>query len=366
VLNLQTISFTGYTIGEDVYKAIPSICSIYGDKLQIIGGNKAIGEALSELKANLENSNIQILEPLFYGGECTYENMMSLAKQSKENGATIIAGVGGGKAIDTAKGVASLLNLPIITIPTIAATCAATTKLSVVYDSNHKFTEFMFYDNPPLHTFINSKIISKAPTKYLRAGMGDTLAKHYECTFSARGDKLNYVSGLGRTISNMCAEPLFIYGKTALQDCESNLVTHSLEQVIQANIVNTGMVSLLVDEEYNGAVAHSLFYGLTLLPHIEKNYLHGDVVAYGILVQLMIDKQSEEAKKIHGYLSDWGCPVSLSHIGVTLDSEAITPVLKETIISPDMEHLPYKIDEAMVYEGILMVEDLNLPIILDA
>lgn len=359
MFNLQTISFTGYTIGKDAYKAIPSICSRYGTKLQIIGGHKALEAAVSELKSCIKDSDIELLEPLFYGGECTYENMKALAKKSKESGANIIAGVGGGKSIDTAKGIASMLNLPVITIPTIAATCAATTALSVVYDLNHKFVEFMFYDNPPIHTFINSGIIAKAPTKYLRAGMGDTLAKHYECNFATRNDNLNFTSALGRTISSMCTEPLFTHGTKALLDCNTRKVTSSLEQVILANIVNTGMVSLLVDENYNGAVAHSLFYGLTLLPHIEEKYLHGDVVAYGILVQLMIDNQIEKAKMIRNYLKEWDCPICLSDIEVPLDRRILDPVLKETVIGPDMEHLPYKINEDMVYEGMLLVEGLN-------
>lgn len=355
---MQNISFTNYTIGEDAYEAISTVCSIYENRLQIIGGHKAILAVQPSLEKALKNSSIQLLEPLWYGGECTLENIELLVTQARKNGAGLIAGVGGGKAIDTAKCVASILNLPIITIPTIAATCAATTALSVLYDSNHKFDRFIFFDNPPTHSFINSGIIASAPSKYLRAGMGDTLAKHYECTFSARGDKLNFTSALGCTISSMCSEPLFEHGTIALKDCEEHNVTPSLEQIIQANVVNTGMVSLLVDEDYNGAVAHSLFYGLTLFPHIEKNYLHGDVVAYGILVQLMIDRQLDEALKVRKLLSQLGCPVTLKDIEVSLDRDKLLEVLKETVNSPDMEHLPYKISEDMVYDSICMVENL--------
>lgn len=355
---MQNISFTNYTIGEDAYEVIPKTCSIYGNKFQIIGGHNALAAALPHLKKAIENTCIQLLQPLWYGGECTLENIEHLVTQARKNGAELIAGVGGGKAIDTAKCVASILNLPIITIPTIAATCAATTALSVLYNSKHKFDKFMFFDKPPVHTFINSGIISSAPVKYLRAGMGDTLAKHYECTFSARGDKLNFTTALGCTISNMCSEPLFEHGTIALKDCENHKVTPSLEQIIQANVVSTGMVSLLVDEDYNGAVAHSLFYGLTLLPHIEKNYLHGDVVAYGILVQLMIDQQRDEALKIRKFLSQWGCPVTLKDIEVSLDRQGLSAVLKETVNGPDMEHLPYKINDDMVYESICIVENL--------
>lgn len=356
---MQSISFTNYTIGEDAFYAISDICSVYGNKVQLIGGLKALEATTPLLKEALNNSRIELLDPLWYGGECTYENIELLVIKAKENGAEIIVGLGGGKAIDTAKGVAFMLNLPVITIPTIAATCAATSKLSVVYDSNHKFTEFMFLKEPPIHCFINSRIIAEAPVKYLRAGMGDTLAKHYECTLSARGDDLNYTSALGRTISNMCAEPLFMHGSQALRDCADTKVTPSMEEIVQANIVNTGMVSLLVNDIYNGAVAHSLFYGLTLLPHIEKYYLHGDVVAYGILVQLMVDNQPEEAAKVHDFLKQWGCPVSLSEIEVPLNRQALKEVLKETANGPDMAHLPYKINEDMLFDAICKVEKMS-------
>lgn len=355
-LSLKTVTFSGYTIGEDAYNSIDLICSVYGSKIQLIGGKKALGEALPELEKALEDTNMTLLAPLYYGNECTHENMEALAKKTKDNGADIIAGVGGGKAIDTAKGVASITKLPFITIPTIASTCAATTKLSVVYNNNHKFVEFMRFDYPPIHTFINSNIIAKAPKKYLRAGMGDTLAKYYECTFATGNDELNFENGLGKTISRMCAEPLFTHGTRALKDCQNKISSTSLEEVILANIVNTGMVSLLVDQDYNGAVAHSLFYGLVLLAHIEKTYLHGDIVAYGILVQLMIDQQLEEAKKVYEYLKDWGCPVSLADIELSTDKTTLKPVLKETVQGPDMKHLPYKIDEDMIYDAILKVE----------
>ena len=52
---------------------------------------------------------------------------------------------------------------------------------------------------------------NSSQTKFLRAGIGDTLAKHYEVEFSARGRKLDYSSELGLTISSMCNEPLMRY-----------------------------------------------------------------------------------------------------------------------------------------------------------
>ncbi len=356
---MEIVTLPKYVIGQDAFDAIPSICNGYGKNLQIIGGKTGIESSINALEEALKNSDLKLMEPLWYGGECTDENIQLLSKKLAENGTDIIAGVGGGKALDTAKAVADKLGLPVITIPTIAATCAATSKLSVVYDKNHKFTRFINFDTPPLCCFINSQIIADAPTKYFRAGMGDTLAKYYECTFASRGDSLNYTNGLGRTISIMCADPLFKYGKDALKDCEDKKITPALEQIIQANIVNTGMVSILVDGDYNGAVAHSLFYGLTLLPHIEEKYLHGDVVAFGILVQLIIDKNIEEAIKVRSFLKDIGCPIKLKDIEVELDRAFLSSVLTETVTGPDMNKLPYKIHEDMVFDALIQLEKME-------
>ena len=69
----------------------------------------------------------------------------------------MIFGMGGGKALDTAKGAAERAGLPVFTFPTIAATCAATTALSVVYREDGNFDSFYFYDKPARHCFINTR-----------------------------------------------------------------------------------------------------------------------------------------------------------------------------------------------------------------
>lgn len=355
---MQIVTLPKYIIGGDAFDAIPSVCLNYGNNLQIIGGKTGILSSIKAIKESIKGSDIQLMEPLYFGGECSDENIDLLCKEIEGNNTHIIAGVGGGKAIDTAKVVADKLGLPVITIPTIASTCAATSRLSVVYDNNHKFSNFVHFETPPLCCFINSKIIGQAPVEYFRAGMGDTLAKYYECTFASRGDRLNYTNGLGRTISHMCAGPLFEHGIQALKDCENNQITPSLEQIIQAIIVNTGMVSILVDEDYNGALAHSLFYGLTLLPHIEENYLHGDVVAFGILVQLLVDENIDEAIKVRAFLKDIGCPTKLKDIEVDLNRESLSKVLTETVTGPDMNKTPYKINEDMVFDALVKLEEM--------
>lgn len=68
-------------------------------------------------------------------------------------------GIGGGKAIDTSKIVASKLEKDIFIIPTIASTCAGTSALSVVYNNDSTFKEFCFFKEPPKKIFIDLETI---------------------------------------------------------------------------------------------------------------------------------------------------------------------------------------------------------------
>ena len=355
-----SVNFANYTIGKEAYKNVNEVCRQYGTKALLIGGKLALEAGKEKLLLALaEGENpVTIVDTVLFGEDCTYAGMEKIAAHVKKCGADMIFGMGGGKALDTAKGTAEKCALPVFTFPTIAATCAATTALSVVYKEDGNFDSFYFYEKPARHSFIDTEIIAAAPECYLRAGIGDTLGKYFECHFSARGDRLTHSSALGREISNMCYLPLREYAESALEECRENQAGEALEQAVLANIVSTGLVSLLVLDDYNGAIAHSVYYGLVLLPGFEEKNLHGDVVAYGVLVQLMIDGEEEKAREMKGFLEKLGIRTTLAEMGAPLEREALTAVLKEIVTGPDMEHIPYEVTEDMVYDALCKVEEL--------
>ena len=350
--------FCNYTIGEDGYKEVPEVCARYGRKILLIGGKKAMAAGRPKLDEVLAGTGFEIVDAVVYGHECTHEAITALAEQAKRLQVDMIFGMGGGKAIDTAKGAACEAKLPVFTFPTIAATCAATTALSVVYHEDGSFDEFYFYDRPAIHSFIDLSIIAKAPAIYLQAGMGDTIGKYFECHFAARGDKLAHPSALGRAISNMCYFPLRDCGVQALRDCKAGRCTEELREAVLANVVSTGLVSLMVLDQYNCAVAHSVYYGLVCIPGFEEENLHGNVVAYGVLVQLAVDGKTEEAKELKQFLQDMEIRTTLKEMGVELRRENFGAVLTEIVTGPDMEHIPYPINEDMIYEAMELVEHL--------
>jgi len=230
--------------------------------------------------------------------------------------------------------------------------------LKVVYTEQHTFDRFLFFDTPPAHCLIHTGILSAAPVKYLRAGMGDTVAKHFECTFSARNDRLAHSSALGREISALCYRPLLEHGRQAMEDCAKGTDSAALREALLANIVTTGLVSLLVEEDYNGAVAHSVCYGLSTIPHVEEEQLHGDLVAYGVLVQLMLDGDIEEAKRLRAFLRSIGTPTCLADFGLGSADSLPDQVIEVTLAGDDMRHLPYPVTASMLRTAIAAVETL--------
>ena len=143
-----------------------------------------------------------------------------------------------------------------------------------------------------------------------------------------------------------------------MKECRENHAGVALQQAVLANIVSTGLVSLMVLDEYNCAIAHSVYYGLVLLPGFEEENLHGDVVAYGVLVQLMVDGEEQQTKEMKTFLKKLGIRTTLAEMGALLDKEALKDVLKETVTGPDMEHIPYEVTEDMIYEALVKVEKL--------
>lgn len=356
----NSVYFCNYSIGDNAYEEVNNVCMPFGTRALLYGGTLAIQAGLDRLKQALINSTspIEIVDIILFEHDCTYERIHNLANIAKEKKVDMIFGMGGGKALDTAKGAGFEAGLPVFTFPTIASTCAATTALSVVYKENGDFDSFYFYDRPARHSFIDLTVIANAPYKYLQAGMGDTLGKYFECHFAARGDKLMHSSALGREISNMCYFPLVEHGKQALLACKTHTPNISLEQAVLANIVSTGLVSLMVLDEYNCAIAHSVYYGLVLLPDFEANYLHGNVVAYGVLVQLAVDNDLDEARRLKAFLKTLDIPTTLKEMNVSLDRTNLQKVLTEIVTGPDMEHIPYPVDEDMIYSAMQAVEQL--------
>ena len=353
---MQETLFAGYTIGQDAYTNIPAVCAPYGKKAAIIGGKRALAAAEEKIRKAVEGSDIEITGTFWYGGESSVENIEMLMPQVAD--ADMIFAVGGGKAIDTCKVLAHQTGRPFFTFPTIASTCASCTSLGILYHPDGSLREYSFSKVPPTHIFIDPQIIADAPVKYLWAGMGDTMAKHFECTISSRGDVPAHSDAMGIALSTMCAEPILRWGHQAMEDCKAHRVTNELTEVILGIIVSTGLVSNFVQVDYTTGLAHAIYNGFTILPSTEENHhLHGEVVSYGILAMLTIDKQFEERDKVMRFNRSIGLPTKLSDIHAK--PEDLPAGAEKALKGIDVRKWPYEVTVDMIVNGIQELEEYS-------
>ena len=348
--------FPGYTVGPDAYDDIGAVCSAYGTKVAVIGGRWALAAARDAILKTVEHTPLEVIGVFWYGGEASRENMERLRPQVEQ--ADMLFAVGGGKAIDTCKVLAHETGRPFFTFPTIASTCASCTSLGIVYHPDGSLREYSFSKIPPNHIFINTQIIADAPDIYLWAGMGDTMAKHYECTISSRNDTPAHSDAMGIALSSLCAEPIVRWGRQALEDCRAHKITPELTEVILGIIISTGFVSNFVQVDYTTGLAHAIYNGFTVLPGTEAHHhLHGEVVSYGILVMLTIDRQSAEREKLYRFSRSIGLPTCLADLHAR--PEDLGAVTAKALSGIDVRVYPYPVTEQMIVDGIMEMEQYH-------
>lgn len=354
---MNSCYFADFTIGKDAYENIYNVCKLLGKRVLVVGGEKALNASVQKLNRALDR--FDIIDIVVYGKECYRERIEELYNTYKDESVDFVMGVGGGKALDTSKCLADMLNVKVVTVPTIASTCAASSALSVVYNKNHVYEGFWYLKSPAFHSFIDTEVIINAPSKYFRAGIGDTIAKYYEVEFSARNSKRTYNDEMGISISRMCSGPLIDCAYKAFCDCKDRKISEEFESAVKIILISTGMVSMLINPKFNGALAHALFYGLTVIDGFEEKFLHGDVIGYTTIVQLVMDNKIEEAKKIYELISSMDVEVSLKARGIKSDRDYLDAVLEATLKDPDMELLPYEVTTDMIYDAIIKVEEME-------
>lgn len=347
---MYSVYLPRYTIGTDAYQAFSTIlakashtCAVYYGEHAWLASSRKIEEALA-------SAEIKIIVQGPYGREATIENAEKIMHDPMAQKADFLLGVGGGKCIDTVKYAGEKMNKPVYTCPSIASNCAPVTKISIMYDENGSFREITQLKQPPVHCFIDTEVIGNAPLQYLWAGMGDTMAKHVESVFSARGDVLDYPSKLGIKIGDLCFDDILACGQQAYEDARMHIVSPALEETVQNIIISTGAVSVSVSKDYNSALAHALYYGLTVRPVVAEHHLHGEIVSYGMLVQLRMDHQEELLKQAYRFNKELHLPVRIEDLGLTIE-EDLDDILTAAEGNQELLHVPYSVTKDKIYQA---------------
>lgn len=344
--------------GRNTLNEIGTFCKDYGQRILITGGKQALAAAEAKITSSIHAAGLTVTGVHWYGGECTWENAERLIQLIQATQTEVVIAVGGGRAIDTAKAAASKLgHLPVITVPTIAATCAAMTPLSIINNEQGEYMENYNESTCPVGVFVDLDIIAQAPGRWLYAGLGDTLAKLYEYRTTSQGvEKTGRVIGAIHS-SHACYDIIKAYGKGAREAVLSQTVTPALAYSVDAIIYYGGMCSILGGVNLRGAAAHCVYFGFTYIPEAHQ-WGHGLLVGFGNLCLLAMEERPDaELIEEIKLAIDCGVPVTLKQIAKVNDAD-LQKVAQVACASSDMKNMPFTVTEQMVVLAIKRVDAL--------
>lgn len=318
---MKSVKMSNYSVSESGYPDLAQVCKDYKyKKVVLVGGKRALEAASHKIRKALNNSNVEITGEFVYGVECTMSNIEKLMEKEEVVNADVIFTIGGGKATDTGKILATKLNKNAFSFPTICSNCSAVTAIAVVYNDDKSFSHYELIP-APVHMFVDTEIIAQAPEEYLWAGIGDGLSKQPEVVYATRDVELDHIARMGLTLSKSCQEPFLKYGKQAIEDCKNNIATKAIEEVAMDILVSTGYVSNLTNQPeyyYNSSLAH-IFYNTSTAIAREHEYLHGELVAFGVMVLHAYAGQGDELETIAKFNQSIGLPITLEDVGLSID-----------------------------------------------
>lgn len=252
-----------------------------------------------------------------YSPDCSEASLTRLQEAVATHQADLIIGTGGGKSLDAAKLLAHRCGLPIITIPTSAATCAAWTALSNIYSDQGAF----LYDVPlpkcPDVLILDYDLIQTAPQRTLVAGIGDAIAKWYEASVSSGHSEQTLMIAAVQQ-ARVLRDLLFQKSAQAI----ANPGGEVWQEVVDATVLLAGVIGGLGGAQCRTVAAHAVHNGLTHLLAAHDT-LHGEKVAYGILVQLRLEEMLQgnqlaatARQQLLKFYSEMGLPQSLKDLGL--------------------------------------------------
>ncbi len=287
-------------------------------------------------------------------GESSMSEVNRIVKLIEEQKSDTVIGLGGGKALDTAKAAATLTRNPVIIIPTIASTDAPCSALAIIYKENGEFEKYMKLPRNPDLVLADSAVIAKAPARFLIAGMGDALATVFEARACIKSFANNMSGGQSTkaalAIAETCYSTLLEDALKAKAACDANVVTPALENIIEANILLSG----LGFESSGLAAAHAIHDGLTALSETHK-YYHGEKVSFGTIVQLVMENADRNTlHSVLDFCKSLSLPTCLKDLGVeNLDDDRLNLVAELSCAEGETIHnMPFPVTPALVAAAI--------------
>ncbi|MES2320784.1 MAG: glycerol dehydrogenase [Pseudomonadota bacterium] len=286
------------------------------------------------IAASFERAGVELLA-LPFPGEVTHAAIDALVAGAHEADAQVVVGVGGGKALDAAKGVARKLGARLVCVPTVASNDGPASASIAVYDEHHQMMEVLQLRRNPDLVLADSAVIAQAPLRFFLAGIGDAISKKFEAEACLKAGALTLfgapASHTGMMAAQTCYALIRTHGPAAVAAVRQGQISPAVESVIEATV----LLSTISFENGGLSVAHAIARGLPCVARAAGT-LHGEHVAYGLLVQLMLEGRSAEmVHELVAFYRELGLPARLADLlGSDPTSAELDTIAEQSMRSP--------------------------------
>ncbi len=300
-------------------KSLPQITKltksplILGRSIHTINLINKICDDLKNQKLSVYSANLEF--------DCCYEDITRVKEIILKNNHDSVIAAGGGKVLDSGKYIADCLNIPCITVPLSASTCAGWTALSNIYTKDGQFIKDVVLRSCPKILVYDHKFIQTAPSRTLASGIADALAKWYESSITSSTTDDGLVQQAIQ-ISRVLRDQLLIDGGKAYKGQFEN--NPSWRNTIDACGLTAGLVGGIGGEKCRTAAAHAIHNAITQIITPNK-FLHGEIVGVGLLLQLRLEEMKnnnkladQSIKQLLGLMKELNLPTTIGELGINV------------------------------------------------
>jgi Glycerol dehydrogenase and related enzymes len=349
-----------YIQGYDELSRLKKHLANIGKSVFVLASESRLTELKNVILTSFKDTDVSVTFAAF-GGECSKQEVDRLKKAAEANQCDVIVGMGGGKAIDTAKALAYYQQLPVVIVPTVASCDAPTSQVVIFYNENGNVEDVLLTRRNPDIVLVDTRVIANSPVRLLVAGMGDALATFFEARTCVEACRRNLVGGTATltsfALAELCYKTLLADGPAAKMAAENRVATKALENIVEANILLSGL-----GFESNGvSTAHAIYDGFMTMPGTHNKY-HGEWVAFGTIVLLVLEHRPQpEIEEVVKFCASVGLPTTLKDLGQeTIKREELFKVA-EAVCAPkrSIHNEPFPVTADDVLAALLVADSVG-------
>jgi len=357
----ETIYRGNYAWGE----SLPQITKLTKSPL-ILGRGIHTNNLRNRIFNDLKNQNLNVTSANLEF-DCCYEDISRVKNIILKNNNDSLIAAGGGKVLDSGKYIAESLNIPCITVPLSASTCAGWTALSNIYTKDGQFIKDISLGSCPKILVYDHKFIQTAPSRTLASGIADALAKWYESSITSSSIDDGLVQQAIQ-ISRVLRDQLLIEGgKTNNRQFENN---PSWQNTVEACGLTAGLVGGIGGEKCRTAAAHAIHNAITQIITPNK-FLHGEIVGVGLLLQLRLEEMKinnkladQSIKQLFVLMKQLNLPTTIAQLGIDVfKNQNLKNIVDFTFRDEsEIHYLPFEISKEDIVEVITNFEKQKIKI----